>query len=236
MDKKTVNKILSETETGYDLVSEKFSQTRKHFWRGLEGISGYAKEGDNVLDFGCGNGRLLEIFAGKNIGYFGLDVSQKLLDLAKNRYFGESASFLKIDPRQATLPFSDNFFNATYSIAVFHHFPKEHAGKIARELYRVTAPDGHIIITVWNLWQKKYFMNIIKNWLLKIVGRSELGWNDCQISFQDNQGKIFWRYHHAFTPRELKSIFKDAGFTLEKCQGADNRNILLIGRKIYTEK
>ena len=81
-------------------------------------------------------------------------------------------NFQKINPSQDTLPFPDNNFNMVYSIAVFHHLPKEHAQKMAQELYRVTQSGGVAVITVWNLYQKKYLKNLMRNWIQKISGQS----------------------------------------------------------------
>ncbi|HCP08611.1 MAG TPA: hypothetical protein DIT25_02320 [Candidatus Moranbacteria bacterium] len=231
MDSESVKKILKDTELGYDRMSQKFSETRKFFWRGLEFIKDYAKEGDRVLDFGCGNGRLVELFADKNIDYIGVDASQGLIDQAKSKYPDKALNFQKISASQDSLPFEDVFFNTAYSIAVFHHFPKEHSKKMTQELYRITKSGGYVIVTVWNIWQKKYIKNILKNWVNKLIGRSDLDWNDCHISFKNNQGEIFQRFHHAFTKRELKSIFSEAGFKAEICKVVDGRNILFLGRK-----
>jgi len=232
MKKEIVEKILNETEEGYDFMADKFSQTRKYFWRGLEFIGDYTNDGDNILDFGCGNGRLLELFSNKAIVYQGADVSSKLIDLANSRYYSKNIEFLKINTSQTSLSFPDNYFNVIYSIAVFHHFPsKEYREKIARELYRITKSEGHIIITVWNLWQGKYVKNIIKNWKDKLLGRSNLDWNDGYISFKDNQGNIFKRYHHAFIKKEIKNLFEEAGFKMEKCENIDGRNLVFIGKK-----
>ena len=240
MDQKTTEKILKETEAGYDLVASKFSETRKHFWRGLEFIADFAKTGDKVLDFGCGNGRLLELFSDKKIDYLGLDISEKLIDIAREKY--SDVNFFKISSLQTTLPFADDYFNTIYSIAVFHHFPSQkYREDVAKELYRITKKDGHIVITVWNLWQRKYIKNIIKNWCNKIKGLTleflkvepleQLDWNDCYISFTDNTGNKFQRFHHAFTKRELYKLFSDAGFDIEKCEIIDGKNIVLIGKK-----
>jgi hypothetical protein len=86
-------------------------------------------------------------------------------------------------------------------------------------------------VTVWNLWQKKYIKNILVSWWKKIFDASDLDWNDCYISFADNQGKKFQRFHHAFTQGELKELFFAAGFKIEKCEIINGRNIVLIGRK-----
>jgi 2-polyprenyl-3-methyl-5-hydroxy-6-metoxy-1,4-benzoquinol methylase len=233
MKKETAEKILNETELGYDLISNKFSQTRKHFWRGLEFISNYTHDGDKIFDFGCGNGRLLELFEKKSIQYFGADVSQKLIDYANGAYAKENVTFSKLNPNQTSLAFQNGFFNTIYSIAVFHHFPsRKYRQDVALELFKKTHENGHIIVTVWYLWQQRYFKNIMQNWLAKVRGESALDWNDCEISFTDNQGIKFQRFHHAFTKRELKKLFKNAGFKIEKCEVIDGRNILLIGKKL----
>jgi SAM-dependent methyltransferase len=232
MKKEIAQKILNETEIGYDLISEKFSQTRKHFWRGLESIRDYTHENDNVLDFGCGNGRLLDLLDFRDVQYWGVDVSAKFIEFAKNKHIAASEHFSKISPSQTSLAFEDGFFNTIYSIAVFHHFPsQQYREEVANELFRTTKSGGHIIITVWYLWQRKYLKNILQNWKRKIKGESALDWNDCEISFTDNQGKKFQRFHHAFTKRELQKLFKKAGFVIEKCEVVEGRNILMVGKK-----
>ncbi len=233
MNKKTVLKILKETELGYDLIADKFSETRsKRFWSDLEFIKNYAKAGDKVLDFGCGNGRLLQLFENKNIEYFGVDVSQKLIDLAGKKHVGPKIHFQKLDSDRFSLPFADNFFNTAYAIAVFHHIPGAKARKeLARELWRVIQPGGYVVVSVWNLWRSAFADDLIKNWVKKSMGKSELDWNDFFISFKDNHGKIFQRYHHAFKPSELKKLFSSVGFEVERCETINGRNTILIGKK-----
>jgi tRNA (uracil-5-)-methyltransferase TRM9 len=232
MKKETAEKILNETEAGYDLISGKFSATRKHFWRGLEWIGDHVRDGDRVLDFGCGNGRLLELFGEKKIDYVGVDVSEKLIEIAKQKHVQENITFQKISG-QGTLALPDDYFNAVYSIAVFHHLPsEEHRKEITAELFRVLKPGGRAVIAVWNLWQGKYLKNLLSSWLSKLSGRSDLDWKDCRITFTDNQGQVFSRYHHAFTKRELKKLFERAGFEVEKCETAGGRNLVLVGRKL----
>ena len=93
MKQEKINKILSELELGYDQMAEKFSGTRKNFWGDLEFIADYIETGDAILDYGCGNGRLLEILKDKKISYAGTDVSGKLIDLAKTKYPEFSQNF-----------------------------------------------------------------------------------------------------------------------------------------------
>lgn len=231
MRKSLAKKILLNTESGYDLISEKFSQTRKSFWGELEFIGDYVSDGDKVLDYGCGNGRLLELFKDKNIQYTGADVSRKLIEFARKKY--ENQEFLKLDPSQESLPFSDDYFNSVYSIAVFHHIPSQEMRlNLAKELFRITEKNGRVIITAWNLWQTKYKKEIYRNRIRRLMGRGGLDWNDCYITFTDNQGKVFNRFHHAFTVSDMRNLFSEAGFKIEKCEVVDERNVLLVGKKI----
>jgi ubiquinone/menaquinone biosynthesis C-methylase UbiE len=231
MKQEVIDKNLSQTEVGYDLIAKKFSETRKHFWRSLEFTKQYVKNGDVVLDFGCGNGRLTELFNDKKINYKGVDPSQKLIDIAKKQYPENQNDFTKISPTKISLPFNDEKFNSIYSIATFHHLPgKRHRLNVAQELYRLTKDNGWIVITVWNLWQTKYKKQIWKNRFKKLMGQSTLDWNDCQITFTDNEGEVFNRYHHAFTKKELERLFRKAGFNIIEVNKVGG-NIVLVGQK-----
>lgn len=218
MNKKKVDKIFKQLEAGYDEMSEKFSETRKFFWRDLEFIADYVKDGDKILDYGCGNGRLLEILKGKKISYTGVDISGKLIGLANQKYKGKNIKFEKISS-QDSLSFPDNYFNDVISVAVFHHFPLNYAKKIAEELFRITNKKGHVILTIWNLKQER-FGNFMKQ---------ESG--DLYIPFKNNEGKIFRRYHNLFTKRDIGEIFSKAGFKIKKLEIVNGKNILLIGEK-----
>src|SRR5665647_74780 len=118
MDPKLAEKIIEDTARGYDLISEKFTQTRNHLWKDLEFIGSYCKKGDKVLDFGCGNGRLLDFLSKKGINYTGVDISEKLLKEAQNHFQEPGIEFQKISSLDS-LPLESNSFNAIYAIAVF---------------------------------------------------------------------------------------------------------------------
>lgn len=236
MKEELVKKILDSTEKGYDLIADKFSQTRNRFWRELDFIGKFAKDESRVLDFGCGNGRLMEVLENKNVDYVGVDVSQKLIDLAKDNNREKDGfkrvNFLKIENDFKYLPFQNESFDVIYSIAVFHHLPDSKKRlDIAKELYRLIKHNGYILITVWNLWTPKYKGNILKNWMDKLLFNSELEFNDCYVSFTNNQGQKFNRFHHAFTIGELRKLFSKAGFKVINCKIIKG-NLVLLGKKL----
>ena len=224
MDTSKSKKILTELEQGYDLIADKFSSTRVFMWRDLEFLKDYIGPGDKVLDFGCGNGRLVGFLENDYQELVGVDISQKLIDTATEKYSNEKTKFFKVDPELSKLPFEDNSFDVIFSIAVFHHLPsKDYRLQMAKELYRVLRPQGKLIVSVWNLWQKRFW-----RYHLKELGRSGLDWGDLYVPFKAGN-RIFDRYHHAFRKRELVSLFHKAGF--KKTDLRKNWNMLYIGHK-----
>ncbi|MDO8240415.1 MAG: class I SAM-dependent methyltransferase [Candidatus Moranbacteria bacterium] len=232
MKNENIDKILNQTEAGYDQMAEKFSGTRNFFWPELSFIKDVVSEESKILDFGCGNGRLLEILQEKNPQYFGVDISQKLIDLAKQKYPQFAQNFSKISG-QPSLAFPDEFFNNIVSVAVFHHFPDQKFRlAMAKELFRVTKPGGKIVVTVWNLWQEKYKKYVWKNRIRKVFFLSQLDWSDCEIPFKNNKGEVFTRFHHAYTKKDLANLFSQAGFEIEKVEVVNNKNLVLVGKRI----
>lgn len=236
MNEVKAQKIIEEIKYGYNLVAGQFSATRRYFWRDLAFLEKYVKNNDRVLDFGCGNGRLLEIIGEKNIDYRGIDISEKLIMEARKKYTEPQWQFKEISGLES-LAFPNNFFNVVYSVAVFHHLPSlEERQRLARELYRVTQPNGLVIITVWNLAQRKFAKYLWRERFKKIFFLSSLGWRDCLIPFSDNAGHTFWRFHHAFKKNELESLFSEAGFKTEFSAIVNKKSLVFVGRKGYNKK
>ena len=162
--------LIQKTKEDYDKIAGDFDRTRSYIWNELRRFAGFAKDGDKILDFGCGNGRLLETFHEKNVKYIGADFSLNLINLARNKYKAEvdagKAEFVKLD--ELKLPFPDQSFDVIYSIAVLHHIPSvKKREELLAEFSRILKPNGKIIITTWNLWQRKYLNLILKHTIKK---------------------------------------------------------------------
>ena len=119
MDKEYAKYLLNKTRQDYNAIAESFSSTRRFVWQGLEPLYNYALPREKVLDLGCGNGRLLQIFKEIDIDYTGVDSAEKLIEIAKKLY--PNAKFQVVDALH--LPFPTNHFDKIYSIAVLHHIP-----------------------------------------------------------------------------------------------------------------
>ena len=65
--------IIHKTREDYNLIASKFSGTRFDLWEELKPFKKLVQDGQSILDWGCGNGRLIFLFQDKKIKYFGLD-------------------------------------------------------------------------------------------------------------------------------------------------------------------
>lgn len=215
MDLKSAKKILRKVEKDYDVIAKEWSLTRSHPRAYQVAMTKKIKKGDRVLDLGCGNAVLYEILAGKSIDYVGLDVSSKLLNLAKKNISlvkkrGEKARLIKGDI--ISLPFLKNKFDWVLSLAVLHHIPsQELQKKSAEEIYRVLRPGGRIVISVWNLYtiyaREKFKLD---NFNLA----RPFGWekNDFLTPWKATPKKIIQRYIYRFSKKELHDLFAKVGF------------------------
>ena len=86
MNSSTAQKILKDVKSSYSAIAADFDVTRNFIWPGFEKFLEYVKPGDKVLDLGCGNGRLLKLFASVPVDYIGIDNNEKLIELAKKNY------------------------------------------------------------------------------------------------------------------------------------------------------
>lgn len=212
MNKQTADKILEETRKSYDLISEKFSRTRRHPWKEFEDFQKYVQSGSKILDVGCGNGRLLEVLQNKNIDYYGLDFSTNLIEKAKEKHSQANFRIANI----TELPFDQEHFNVVFAIAVFHHIPSQaYRQKVLSEINRVLKDQGIFIMTNWNLWQKHWWGLLYQYTKDKIFGKSELDYFDVFRPWKNEKGEIVTqRYCHAYTKRELKKLLENSDFKI----------------------
>mgnify|MGYP001578208326 CR=1 FL=1 len=211
MDTNYAQYLLEKTRQDYDLIAEDFSKTRQFIWEDLKPMAECIEDGDRVLDLGCGNGRLVDLFKDKNIEYVGVDNSARLIEAARHRYPGKK--FLVAGA--LNLPFPANSFDKVFSIAVLHHIPSEEMRHyFFQEINRVLKPGGLAVVTVWNLWRKKKALSLLfKYTFLKLIGKSKLDFQDIFYPWKNNEGKeTAQRYIHLFTKLELASLLKKAGF------------------------
>lgn len=212
MDKDYAKYLLNKTTQDYNLIAKHFSGAREKPWQEFSFLfNDYLLSGEKVLDIGCGNGRFFELCKDK-VFYFGIDNSEELIKIAKSRY--PEANFQVADA--LNLPFSDNYFDKVYNIAVLQHIPsREFREQFLKEIKRVLKSEGLLFLTVWNLWKWNNIRILIKNTILKFFRVSRLDFKDF---FLPNERHSLFKnfYYHAFTKKELENLVKKSDFQIEK--------------------
>jgi 2-polyprenyl-3-methyl-5-hydroxy-6-metoxy-1,4-benzoquinol methylase len=216
MDKETQQKLLNIVKKNYEDIADDFNQTRqKQLWPELVKLAADVKDGDSVLDVGCGNGRLTAAFIKKNIKYVGVDQSQALINLAQENIKAANFQFsiFNFQFRTGDILELDKLtqekFDWIFCIAVLHHLPGQDLRLQALEqLKNRLKPNGKIVITVWNLWGRwKYLKLILINALLRLIGKNKMDFGDIVFDWSKNKSQ---RYYHAFTAKALSADFSRA--------------------------
>ena len=227
MDKEYAEYLLNKTKNDYNLISEDFSRTRAKTWEEIKFLfNDYLSAGEKVLDLGCGNARFYEFFKEKDIQYFGLDNSEKLIEIAQQKY--PKADFRIGDA--LNLPFPNNYFDKIYSIAVLHQIPsKESRSQLLEEARRVLKPNGKLILTVWKLKNPSL---LLRYTILKIIGKNKMDFKDILEPWADKTE----RYYHLFSEKELVELVERSGLKIIKNgiiknKTGNRQNIYLVAEK-----
>ncbi|MGB7444103.1 MAG: methyltransferase domain-containing protein [Coleofasciculaceae cyanobacterium] len=103
------------------------------------------KEQGNVLDLGCGTGRLLNRLAQKfpHLQGTGLDLSGKMIEQAKQQNQYEERLVYR-QGNGESMPFADNQFDAVFNTISFLHYPNPLL--VLSEVSRILRPDGRFYL------------------------------------------------------------------------------------------
>lgn len=224
MKQKSTKKILVETKNIYDAIAGDFSDTRGKWWQGFGSFNQYVKAGNSVLDLGCGNGRMADIFVDSDIQYRGIDNSQELIKIATERFAGSSwAQFAVGDALSINY---ENEFDLVLLIAVLHHIPtRELRLKVLKNIYSALKPGGRLVISNWNLWQviggrKRFrYYQYLFNYSEKLK-RGVWQLSDAFVPWKPLRGDNL-RYIHSYKKWELAGLLKSAGFKIERINFED---------------
>jgi len=101
----------------------------------------FARQSLDVLDVGCGTGKILTDLTARGHRVVGLDFSDRALTYCA----GRGAEMLVRGDAQR-LPFADRSFDLIVALDILEHVPDDDA--MASEILRVLRPGGHAILNV----------------------------------------------------------------------------------------
>jgi len=221
--------ITNQTRSNYNTIASDFSQKRQYMWKDLLPFFSYIKPGSKVLDIGCGNARAYQQLIDKKVNYLGIDFSENLINLATTKFPGIKFKVADIVNDNTW----DNLknFDCVLCLAVLHHFPTPASQlKILRQIYQSLMKDGILIISVWNLWQPKYWSLHLQQIFYKLLN-CQFKWLKVPYTIQNNGQRIkINRFCYSFTKNELRGLVTRAGFTILEIKYG--RNLCFVLKKV----
>ena len=102
----------------------------------------------DLLDLGCGVGRLHPLLADVAGSLAGTDVSDASIRRAR-----EDNPMVDYRPMAgAAVPWDEDSFDVSLAVCVFHHIPVAERAAAAAEMKRVTRPGGLVVLIEHNPW------------------------------------------------------------------------------------
>lgn len=183
-----MNKEIKTIEA-YNKIADDYSKRNyQHFWVDEYKYFKSILPGKRVIDLGCGAGRDAELFVKDRFDYLGVDASEKMLKIAKER--SPEGHFRLLDLRDLDLPVS--YFDGFWASASLLHFPKVDIPEILNSFYNLLKPEGVGFISIKN--KKNLDEGFIK---------------------EEKFGGIE-RYFSFFEKTEMEELITNIGFTIIK--------------------
>ena len=242
--------------SNFTQIAHDYHMKRKKPWRPLEFFieflenKGYYFRG-NVLDLGCANGRNFRIMSSPPSKLIGIDISLELLKIANSNLHNtdhypkeESKFFQLILGDMVNLPIRENSIDNIFSIASIHHIKRKIERKTTLfQMNELLKNNGQIILTVWRKWQKRFRDYFLLDWLKRnftlkyknqqrAIGLEEFGDKFVPWTLAE-KNKVYKRFYHLFSKRELKKLMKTFEILILKTIGGptDRDNFFVFARK-----
>jgi tRNA (uracil-5-)-methyltransferase TRM9 len=223
----TIRSALAElNRTFYAGFAGDFARTRRGWPLGFERILPHLRSAANVLDVGCGNGRLLTFLTerGWQGHYLGIDSSAGLLASAEGN-LGRThamAGFRQADLLSPLWAASLAGFapDAIACLAVLHHVPgAAHRARLVAECAELLRPGGALIISVWQFLSTPRLRARILPWLTVGLRDEDVDPGDYLLSW--GGGGIGHRYCAAIDEETLCAVMTQAGLEMVETFYAD---------------
>jgi len=186
---------------------------------GIEGakfISRYLKKEFEVLDYGCGIGRIAKPLSNYVNKIYGVDISKEMLTFAKD--FCKDCNNIHFKHTEGTtIPLENSTIDFAYSILTLQHVEREDAFLILQEMNRVLKNHAKLYITLQNIL-------------------SEEIWNTFQKLATERKHRVPHRVR-MYTFSEAEMFLSKAGFRIvEKISHPDSdgeeSNLLILAEKV----
>lgn len=237
MDTETCQRLADLNRAFYARFADDFARTRRGWPPGFDLILPYLPPGANVLDLGCGNGRLLAFLAARGWrgDYLGADSSSKLLERARqvaSQVTNMATNFVPLDLLTPNWPtyLPSWHVDRIVCLAVLHHIP----GRSNRERFvagcsALLPPGGLLILSTWQFISADRLRARILPWTTIGLGSADVEPGDYLLSW--GEGATGQRYCASIDREQVKHLAAMAGLECMDTFYADGRegNLNLYG-------
>jgi len=173
-----------EIKDVYNQISTEFDKSRFSVWTGVRRFLDSLPPNSFNGEIGCGNGK--NMLYRKDVVFEGVDISSEFVKICEKK--GLSVK----EDNILQLSIATNSFDNTLCIAVIHHLQTTQERQTAiRELFRITKPNGKILIFVWAFEQPE-------------DAKRKFYTKDEWVPFKTADGKVFDRFYHMYEKGELE--------------------------------
>jgi ubiquinone/menaquinone biosynthesis C-methylase UbiE len=169
-----------------------------------------------LIDLGCGTGRLLLAFAARRYTVVGVDLSEEMLAVAREK---ATAASLPVHLVRANLAELDAVADGSFDHAacLFSTLGMvagaETRRRVVRQVFRVLRPGGRFVLHVHNRWFNARDP-VGRRWLLKNLVNSTLGRGVAGDREMPVHQGVAGLTLHLFTRREAEQLLREAGFRI----------------------
>jgi len=119
-----------------------------------------------VLDVGCGPGMMADYSIEKGFEFYGIDISEKMIDECVNNFGHNSSTHFSVGKLQK-LEFPDSFFDVVLCMGALEYVEQAEIDTALSEMIRVLKPNGQIIMSLMNkhsffAWHRRLRSRIVK--------------------------------------------------------------------------
>lgn len=207
---------MSRSEKFWDLISKSYAKQaisdKSTYNFKIEKINSELKQSDIVFDYGCGTGSLSIEISSKVKEIHAIDISSKMLDIAKQRINEKGIKNIKL--KKSTIDdveFLAGSYDAVIAVNIFHFI--DDVGKDLIRTYEMLKPDGLLITETPCMGEDKKLANKIMYYLSRLGLIPKL---------------------NMLTFNRLENLISESGFSIEykKNLSESPRDYLVLAKKV----
>lgn len=185
----------------YDRIGAHFAETRPDPWDEVERFLD-ARTGEVGLDVGVGNGRHSELLARNVDTVIGIDLSRRVLAVARARADDRGFPLQLCLANAVALPLAAGTVDLAVYVATLHHLrPRERRIASLDELARVLAQNGLAVVSAWSVRSDRF---------------DRVRGFDTTVDWTLPDGETVPRFYHIYDPDEFRADIESSRLTLRR--------------------